>query len=128
MMDWYDCMIHLPNPSLNVVWSKSLNLLWHILYNNKTSTFYSFVDRIVKHNIIHRAQNIFLSIDICISPIKFVIVNCVAWAIDEGLISLKTEIAFPHEPHIFFFVTLLASVFTDHGKSNAGIYATTRLF
>ena len=47
---------------------------------------------------------------------------------DEGRISHKTENAFPHEPHILFFVTPLRLSITPKDKGNAGIYATTTLF
>jgi len=38
--------------------------------------------------------------------------TCATRAAGEGLISPETEIAFPHEPHILFFVTPLHSSIT----------------
>jgi len=54
-------------------------------------------------------------------------VTCAARAPGEGRISSKTEIAFPHEPHILFFITPLRSSITAKVMHYAEIYATTTL-
>jgi len=53
---------------------------------------------------------------------------CAVLAACEGRISPKTEIAFPHEPHILFLVAPLLSSIIAKVIHYAGIYSTVRLF